>query len=437
MTSIAVLGAQAGDEGKGKITDILAKDADVVVRFQGGNNAGHTIVIDGTKYKVHSLPSGVFYGKRNLIASGCVLNPFVIKEEIDLVKKRGGKVDLGIDFRTQMILDHHVELDKQEELYRKGKISSSAENSMIGTTSRGIGPAYSDKHARFGIRFEHIVDREKLEEVIERIYQQKKMLLEDFYKGKIATKEEIIEKYFEIGKELLPYITDVSKELHSCLKKNDNVLFEGAQGTELDIIFGTYPYCTSSHVTAQAIPAYVGISPKTLQGSNFRVIGVTKAYTTKVGQGPVPTEELDEELAGIIRERGQEYGTTTGRPRRVGYIDLVRLKESVRLNGFDDFALMKIDVLAGLPLKACVAYNYKGNIFEEFPYDLNILKECKPVYRQFGKFNKINKNDKELPVEVEDFISFMEDYLEVPVSIVSVGPGREETIVRINTDSFF
>lgn len=420
MVSTVVIGTQWGDEGKGKIVDLLAEKADLVARFNGGNNAGHTVVVEGKTYKFHLMPSGAIQGKRCCIGAGIALDPRVLKQEI---KQLGGNKEpnLAIDPRTQIIMPWHNALDNAKEAAKgKGK---------IGTTGRGIGPCYADRVSRTGIRFCELVDPERLKEKIGREFEAKEKILKNVYNAEIpASKEEIFAEYDALGKEFKKYYGDVSKEVSQALEEGKNVLFEGAQGTFLDNDFGTYPFVTSSHPTAGAIFTGIGIGLRPIE----RVIGIVKAYTTRVGEGPFATE-LKGKVGDSIREKGKEFGTTTGRPRRIGWLDFVLLKTSIRLNGFTEIALTKLDVLTGLEkIMVCTAYECDGKKMQEMPADLEKLSKCKPVFEEMPGFEMDSSATSfgQLPKEAQEYVAFIEKELEIKAKIVSVGPGREETIVR-------
>ncbi len=416
MPGIIVVGAQWGDEGKGKITDVLAENAHLVVRYQGGNNAGHTVVVGKETFKFHLLPSGVVQGKEVRIAQGVVLDPRVLVKELDELEKRGIPAKLKIDPRTHIILPYHNHLDAA----REGK------DGKIGTTLRGIGPCYEDRAARSGLRFEDLIDSKRLREKLISILEHKLKLLDSVYAHKHnITEDSIIREYEALGKRLAPYVGDVSHEVNSHLQEDESIiLFEGAQGTLLDLSFGTYPYVTSSHPISGSVFINVGIPPR-----HFEVIGIVKAYTTRVGKGPFPTE-LKDKAGEYLREQGREFGTTTGRPRRCGWLDLPMLRYSHRLNGFTQIALTKLDVLSGLKeLKVATAYKYGDKELDEFPHDLSILEKCTPVYHTMKGFTLEGqpKDFLQLPQEARDYISFLERELGVPITIMSTGPKREET----------
>jgi adenylosuccinate synthase len=420
VVSTVVVGAQWGDEGKGKIVDLLAEKADLVVRFNGGNNAGHTVVVKGKTYKFHLMPSGAIQGKKCCIGAGAALDPRVLKQEM---KQLEGEFTprLLIDPRAQIIMPWHNALDGAGEA-AKGM-------AKIGTTGRGIGPCYADRALRTGIRFCELVDEKRLFERIGKGFDENEGLLKSVYNAKMpATKEAIFSEYNALGKEFAASMADVSAEATNALNEGKNVLFEGAQGTFLDNDFGTYPFVTSSHPIAGGIFTGVGIGIRKIE----RVIGIVKAYTTRVGEGPFVTE-LTGELGEKIRQKGAEFGTTTGRPRRVGWLDLVLLRTAARLNGFTEIALTKLDVLSGLEkIMVCTAYRCNGSVLKELPADLEKLSECTPVYEEFPGFEVkgTEKNMKELGGKAQEYVAFIEKEIGAMASIVSVGPGREETIVR-------
>ena len=433
MPALCVIGAQWGDEGKGKLVDILGENADYIVRYQGGNNAGHTIVVQGKKYTFHALPSGVLRGVRSLIASEVVLDPRQLVKEI---KNFDGELNLGIDPRTAIIMPWHNELDVAREKDRK-KITGSE----IGTTAKGIGPCYEDDRNRSGIKFFELVgDTETLEKRIREVYDIKKKTLEGVYGLEINSGiDAVVEEYIMFGRSLKNYLVDVSKEVYEALKKDKKVIFEGAQGTLLDLKFGNYPKVTSSHPMSGAVFDSVGIAPMSM-----RTVGIIKAYVTKVGSGPVVTcldkglwpvdEEKSEYEGNYIRDKGQERGTTTKRPRRVGWMDMVALKYTQRLNGFSEFALTKLDCLSGLDkIKLAVAYKHKGKVVDDYKsWDINFLNECEPVYEEFEGFKCIEntRKYKNLPKNARKYVERIEELVKVPITVVSTGPGREETLYR-------
>ncbi|MFH1588479.1 MAG: adenylosuccinate synthase [Candidatus Diapherotrites archaeon] len=419
MSGTVVVGAQFGDEGKGKITDFLAETADIVVRYQGGNNAGHTIVVDGKTYKLHQIPSGFIQGKKVMIGAGVVLDPRVLEKELFNLSQ---EIDLVIDPRIHIIMPWHCALDEAME-------ASETENT-IGTTKKGIGPCYSDKMLRKGIRFEDLIDSEKLRERIESIYPIKRKLLESVYAFPLnLTSEEIFQEYSRLGFKLKKYLGDVSFEASEALNEGKNVLFESAQGTFLDINFGTYPYVTSSNPISGGVSIGAGIPINYLE----KIIGVTKAYCTRVGEGPFPTE-LKNELGDKIREQGQEYGTTTGRPRRIGWLDLPMLRTSARLNAFTGWALTKLDVLCGLDsLKIATKYIIGGKELNFFPYSSSSLEKCEIEFKEFKGFDFTPESIisyEDFPKEVRQYIEFIEKETIVPVKIISFGQERKDTVLK-------
>ena len=418
MPGTVIIGSQFGDEGKGKVTDYNSDKVDLVVRYQGGNNAGHTVVVEDKIFKFHLLPSGVVQGKRTLIAAGVVLDPRVLKKEIaDL----GGKIDLGVDPRTHIIMPwHNLEDSGREESRSKIK---------IGTTKRGIGPCYADKCQRIGIRFEDLIDKNRLAEKIRDVYPIKKAILEKVYNLKLDFDENsVLEEYSKLGVEFKKYLSDVSMEVCEALEQKKNVLFEGAQGTFLDNDFGTYPFVTSSHPISGGAPTGVGIPINSIES----VIGIVKAYSTRVGNGPFPTE-LDGEEAHTLREAGGEYGTTTGRPRRVGWLDMPMMRTSMRLNGFTEVAITKLDVLSGLgKLKIAKSYTVGDKEINYFPYSNKGLEQAKPNYIEFEGFTISGKEKTyaELEPNARKYLEFIEKEMKCPIKIIGIGPGREETIVK-------
>ncbi|WP_088104587.1 adenylosuccinate synthase [Halalkalibacter urbisdiaboli] len=420
MSSVVVVGTQWGDEGKGKITDYLSEKAEVVARYQGGNNAGHTIVFGGEKYKLHLIPSGIFYKEKIcVIGNGMVIDPKAIVEELAYLHERNVDTsNLRISNRAHVILPYHLKLDIVEE-ERKGE-------NKIGTTKKGIGPAYMDKAARNGIRIADLLDKEAFEEKLERNLAEKNRLFEKYYEVSGFTKEEILEEYYEYGQQIAKYVTDTSVVLNDALDDGRRVLFEGAQGVMLDIDQGTYPFVTSSNPIAGGVTIGSGVGPSKIN----HVVGVSKAYTTRVGDGPFPTE-LHDEIGDRIREVGNEYGTTTGRPRRVGWFDSVVVRHARRVSGLTDLSLNSIDVLTGIPtLKICTAYKYRGEIIESFPASLKVLAECEPVYEELPGWDEDITGVKsldELPVNARHYIERVSQLTGIPLSIFSVGPDRNQT----------
>lgn len=418
-TPIAIIGAQWGDESKGKCTDLLAEHADYVVRYQGGNNAGHTIVVGEEVFKLHLIPSGVVHGKKCLIGNGVVLDPRVLIQEIDNLKKRNITVDLVIDPLTHIILPYHNLLDSASEESLKEK--------EINTTRRGIGPCYEDKYGRRGIRFTDLLDKKIFKQKLHENITLKKKIVENVYGKKFDLNEDhIFQEYTALAERLRQYLGDVSLLVSEGLKHNKKIIFEGAQGTFLDISYGTYPFVTSSNTTAGYIFSGVGISPRNLQ-----VIGIVKAYATRVGGGPF-LSELTESTGDYLREKGAEYGTTTGRPRRCGWLDLVMMKYSDRLNGYTSLALMKLDVLSGMKkIKVAVKYTLDGKE-AHYPLSIQQLERCKVEYKEFEGFTIKPGTTKyeDLPAQAKTYISFIESTLGIPISLVSIGKRRSETILK-------
>lgn len=427
MSTTAIIGTQWGDEGKGKITDFYADNADIIARFQGGNNAGHTIIVKDEVYKFHLLPSGVVRGKTVVIGNGVVIDPEVLLSELEDIEKRGIKVDsLHISDRANVIMPYHKLLDGLQE-------QSKIEGEKIGTTKRGIGPTYSDKIGRHGIRMMDLVDTEILKKKLDVLVEQRQRMLQVYESDEEISNEEIYEKYRNYGKKLAKYVTDTSVLLNDAIDEGKDVLLEGAQGTMLDVDFGTYPFTTSSHTVAGGACIGLGIGPKKID----RVVGVIKAYTTRVGEGPLPTE-LTDETGDHLRNRGGEFGTTTGRPRRCGWLDLVVVKHACRLNALDAVVITKIDVLNGLEnIKVCKAYDFDGKELADFPANLEVLAKCKPVYDELSGWTDFSKEEgiemaKEgydaLPKEMKSYCVYIQASLKTPIEIVSIGPGREQTV---------
>ncbi len=427
MPNVVVVGTQWGDEGKGKIVDLLTEQAKVVVRYQGGNNAGHTLVVGGDKFIFHLIPSGILHpGTVCCIGNGVVLDPEVFLGEIERLKSRGVKVgpeNLRVSARTQVIMPYHQRLDKARE-----KAKGAAK---IGTTGRGIGPCYEDKVARRGIRVADLVAPELLRAKLTEVLPEKNFLLEKFLGDQPFSFEEIFAKYQELGQKLKPLMANVSVLLQETVKNGHNILFEGAQGTHLDIDHGTYPFVTSSNPVAGGAATGSGIGPTALH----RVLGIVKAYTTRVGGGPFPTECLDK-IGDHMVECGVEFGSTTGRRRRCGWLDMVVIKEAARLNGLTGLAITKLDVLSTLnPVRICVAYDLDGERLEVMPPTLAELERCKPVFEELpGWPEDLRKarHFEDLPVNTRNYLKRLEELAGVPVQIVSIGPDREETMVLQN-----
>jgi len=419
MSVNLIIGTQWGDEGKGKVVDFYSKDVDYVVRYQGGANAGHTIKVEKEEYKLHLIPSGVIQGKTGIIGNGVVLDPETLVEEIDGLKKRGINPKLMISDRANIIMPYHKILDGAEERFLADK--------KIGTTKRGIGPCYSDKIARNGIRFIDITDKEKLRKKLDMIIPIKKRIYKAYNINEKLDKNKILDLYSNYGKKLKQYLSKPHIELNKAIKNNKSILLEGAQGTMLDVDFGTYPYTTSSHTIAAGSSIGSGIGPKKIDD----IIGIVKAYTTRVGEGPLPTELFDEN-GKHLQEKGHEFGTTTSRPRRCGWLDLVVVNHSCILSSVTQLALTKLDVLAGLEkIKVCIKYNLNDKKIDYFPANIDDVEKCKPIYKEFKGWKSIdsNLNDfSDLPTEAKKYIKFIEETLKIPVSLVSIGPGRKETI---------
>ncbi|GEN44647.1 adenylosuccinate synthase [Alkalibacillus haloalkaliphilus] len=424
MTTAIVVGTQWGDEGKGKITDFLAQQADVIARYQGGDNAGHTIKFNGDTYKLHLIPSGVFNSNKTcLLGNGMVINPQSLIKEMDYLKGFGLTLDhLKISNRAHVIMPYHIELDRLQE-------ESKGKEKQIGTTKKGIGPAYSDKVNRSGVRFADLIDPDSLHELVHTQVEQTNEVLEKIYNASKLNAEEIYETYKQYGEMLKSYVVDTSVLLDEAVIEGRHILFEGAQGVMLDIDHGTYPYVTSSSTSAAGVATGSGIGPNKVD----RVIGVSKAYTTRVGDGPFPTE-LHDDIGEQIREVGREYGTTTGRPRRVGWFDAVVINHARRTSGITDISLNSLDVLTGIKeLKLCVGYERDGELIKGYPASQKELTKCTPVYETLSGWDEdltnVNTFD-ELPKEAQQYINRIEALTGVQVAIFSVGPDREQTVVR-------
>lgn len=420
MASVVVVGTQWGDEGKGKITDYLSEKAEVVARYQGGNNAGHTIVFKDKKYKLHLIPSGIFYeDKLCVIGNGMVIDPKALVEELNYVKEQGfSTANLRISNRAHVILPYHIRLDLVEE--------ESKGSNKIGTTGKGIGPAYMDKAARVGIRIADLLEPEEFKVKLTRNLEEKNRIFERVYEVEGFTLEQIYREYMEYAEILRPYVEDTSVTLNDALDNGKRVLFEGAQGVMLDIDQGTYPFVTSSNPIAGGVCIGSGVGPSKIQ----RVVGVAKAYTTRVGDGPFPTE-LNNDIGNHIREVGNEYGTTTGRARRVGWFDSVVVRHARRVSGITDLSLNSIDVLTGIEsLKICTAYEYKGKLIDEYPASLRVLADCTPVYEELPGWTeditKVTSLD-DLPLNARHYIERVSQLTGIPLSIFSVGPDRDQT----------
>lgn len=424
MSTVVVVGTQWGDEGKGKITDYLADGADVVARYQGGNNAGHTILIDNKKYKLTMIPSGIFnQNKICVIGNGMVINPQALIDEINYIHDNGFSSDnLKISDRAHVIMPYHLVLDGLEE-DRKG-------DNKIGTTRKGIGPCYMDKAARNGIRIADLLDAEEFTEKTRRLVAEKNQVIQQVYGGEPLDAEAIIAEYLGYAETLRPYVTDTSVVLNDAIDANRKVLFEGAQGVMLDIDQGTYPFVTSSNPSAGGVCIGSGVGPSKIQ----QVIGVAKAYTTRVGDGPFPTEQINE-IGDLIRDKGHEYGTVTGRPRRVGWFDSVVVRHARRVSGITGLSLNSLDVLSGLEtVKICTAYKYRGEVIEHYPASLKMLAECEAVYEEMPGWSEDitgAKTLEDLPVNTLNYLNRVSELTGIPIAIFSVGRNREQTnIVR-------
>ncbi len=420
-----IVGAQWGDEGKGKITDFFANQSNYVVRFHGGNNAGHTVIVDGKIFKLHLIPSGVIYGKPlSVIGNGVVVDPKALIDEIEYLKEKGIDPNLMVSDRAHVIMPYHIALDSA--------LSSHQKDLAAGSTNRGIAPVYADKMYRNGIRMIDLIEPDVFNEKLDKGFDFNKGLIENALgKSLDHTKQDIYNTYIEYGKILKPYISDVSVELFNAYKQGKNILFEGAQGMSLDVDHGIYPYTTSSNTAAGHVSIGTGVSFKSVN----RIIGVVKAYLSRVGESPLPTE-LEDKTADYIRESGGEYGTTTGRPRRIGWLDLVQVRQAVRVNGLTEIALTKLDVLNNInDILVCNSYDIGNREVYEMPASLTDYRNAKPVYEKLKGWGNIPENiwDKgfdKLPQAIKDYVSFIEDSVDCKVTILSVGPQRHETIIR-------
>ena len=420
-----VVGAQWGDEGKGKITDYFARQADYVVRYHGGNNAGHTVIVDGSEYKLHLIPSGVLYDHPvSVIGNGVVIDPKALLKEIDYLNNKDIKPQLHISDRAHVIMPYHKQMDAALTNHQ-GKLAA-------GSTMRGIAPVYADKMFRHGIRIIDLVDTDILNEKLKKAYQFNSNLINAISDQVIEEDEKsIFNEYIEYGKQLSPYIKDVSLELYHAQQNGKAILFEGAQGISLDVDHGIYPYTTSSNSIAGNIATGTGVSFRDIN----RIIGVTKAYISRVGIGPLPTE-LPVEQGDYLRKKGKEYGTTTGRPRRVGWLDLVQVRQAVRVNGLTEIALTKLDILSDNgDLSVCTSYNINDQQEQEMPASLYKFRSAEPVYQTLPGWGKLSDDMAEkgydsLPKNLKHYVKFIEDQVSCPVTIISIGPERHQTIIR-------
>lgn len=420
MSTVVLIGSQWGDEGKGKVTDFLAEQADVVVRYQGGTNAGHTLTVGDQVFKLHLIPSGILYpGKTCVIGNGVVLDAAALVKEMTGLQERNIDVSqLRISDRAHLVMPYHKKLDELEELQRG--------QSRIGTTLRGIGPAYMDKVHRTGMRVADLMDEAELREKLNTILESKNILLSRVYDEKPFDVDTMFEEYRQYAEILRPYVTDTSVLLEKKIRQGAKVLFEGAQGTMLDLDHGTYPYVTSSSPAAGGACIGAGVGPTKIN----RVIGVAKAYTTRVGDGPFPSE-LQNEVGDRIREVGREYGTTTGRPRRIGWLDLVVLRYACRINGLDAIALTLLDVLTGHDtVKICTAYRYRGEEVTHVPASLRALEGCEPVFEELPGWQEdlaVIERFEDFPEAAKNYVRRITELTGVPIALVSVGPKRTQT----------
>ncbi len=421
MSSIVVIGTQWGDEGKGKIVDYLSKDSDYIVRYQGGNNAGHTIYIGENKYVFHLIPSGIIEeDKKTVLGNGVVIDPVALIDEIKLIEGRDIKVEgrLFISELAHVVLPYHKIIDAHQE---KSK-------SRIGTTKRGIGPTYSDKYSRVGIRVIDYINDSVFEDLLKKNLAEKKNVIEKFADIK-KIKKDIITQREQIIDRFKKFVANTTVLLNNAIKENKNILFEGAQGIMLDVDFGSYPFVTSSNPSVGGVSTGTGVAPSKID----KVIGIMKAYTTRVGSGPFPTE-LNDKFGEKLRKNGNEFGATTGRPRRCGWLDLVVVKHSVMINGINSIVLTKTDILSDFKnIKVCVGYKYKNSILTHYPADRDIIENVTPVYKEFkGWMAPVDDicDYKKLPVQLKDYVSFIEDELETEISIISRGKKRKETIIK-------
>jgi adenylosuccinate synthase len=422
VPGIAIVGAQWGDEGKGKVVDLLAEKADAVVRFQGGNNAGHTIVREGVEWKFHLIPSGILYpGKRCIIGNGVVVDPGVLIDEIDGLRARGVDVSgLKVSANAHLIMPYHLMLDHAGEA-RLGKL-------QIGTTRRGIGPCYADKAARLGIRVQDLLDEAILKKKITAALEPKRLSLRPFQKDPRLDLQAMTEEYLAYGNRLQQFIADTTRLVHQTLDSGGKVIFEGAQATMLDIDHGTYPFVTSSNPVAGAACVGAGVGPKDID----EVWGVAKAYATRVGAGPFPSE-LDDDLGEGLRRRGGEFGTTTGRARRTGWMDLVALRYAARINGFTALAITKLDVLTGFDrIHVCTRYRGReGAEFDHFPYHQTVLHHSTAEYETLPGWSEDLgecRTPEDLPQNARDYLAYLAERIGVPIALVGVGPGRDQIV---------
>jgi len=419
-----IVGAQWGDEGKGKITDFFAGEADFVVRFHGGNNAGHTVIVNDNTFKLHLIPSGVLYDHPvSIIGNGVVVDPAALIKEINYLRDKGVEPKLKISDRAHVILPYHIEMDVALTKHQ-GKLAA-------GSTKRGIAPVYGDKMFRHGIRMVDITEPAIFKEKLGKAFSFNKTLIKAFGHSVSLDKEKIYDEYIGYGEVLAPYISDISVDLFNAHKQGSSILFEGAQGISLDVDHGVYPHTTSSNTVAGHIAAGTGVSFRGIH----RIIGVTKGYLSRVGQSPLPTE-LEGNEAETLRDKGGEYGTTTGRPRRVGWLDLVQVRQAVRTNGLTEIALTKLDILSGFSkIPVCCAYNIDGREITEMPASLSQFRNASSVYdvlEGWGDLtpDMIEKGFRALPKTLQQYVKYIEDQVDCPITIISMGPQRHETIIR-------
>ena len=420
----AIVGAQWGDEGKGKITDFFAGEADYVVRFHGGNNAGHTVIVNGETYKLHLIPSGVLYDHpTSIIGNGVVIDPAALIKEIKYLQAKGVDPKLKVSDRAHIILPYHIEMDIALTQYQG--------NLAAGSTKRGIAPVYGDKMYRHGIRMIDLLEPEVFKEKLEKAFNFNLTIIKAFGHSSNLNKDKIYNEYVKFGEFLAPYISDVSVDLYNSYQKGESILFEGAQGISLDVDHGVYPHTTSSNTVAGHISSGTGVT----FGEINRIIGVTKAYLSRVGQSPLPSE-LDGIEAETLRDKGGEYGTTTGRPRRVGWLDLVQVRQAVRTNGLTEIVLTKLDILSGFEeIPICYAYKIKNKIITEMPASLSDFRNAKPIYKNLKGWGEltpdmIEKGFNALPQTLRDYVKYIEDQINCKITIISMGPQRHETILR-------
>jgi adenylosuccinate synthase len=427
MSNVAIIGAQWGDEGKGKVVDLFTREADIIVRFQGGNNAGHTLVVDSKKTVLHLVPSGALHAdKLCVIGNGVVVDPAVLIEEIEALKAQGHLSDnkqLRISEQAHVIMPYHKLIDQARERLRG--------EGMIGTTGRGIGPAYEDKIARIGIRFVDLLEEDTFREKLERNIEEKNFYLKAILKEKALRFDEIHESYAGFREKLKDYVTNTGLLLDEQMRLGKRVLFEGAQGTLLDVDHGTYPFVTSSSTITGGACSGSGVGPQNIQ----QVIGISKAYTTRVGSGPFPTEITGPE-GETLRREGEEFGATTGRARRCGWFDAVGVRHAVRMNGLTGIALTKLDVLTGFKkIPICTAYRYEDRLITEFPASSKVMQNARPVYEEMDGWSEpldIVRNFSDLPKTAQKYVRRIEETIGTEIILVSVGPGREQTILLKN-----